>query len=206
MTSPLQIAPYSRTTLWDGGSMQLSPHGRASWIVTVSGEHMGSVSKRAAGWKRSPMFGDVGRWKEAMDRAIELLSAHLAEQPAGGARAGGGKCTCGHGAREHEGGQGACGHLRGSRFCPCQRFAPKGSSRSTSPRSGERYFIETIAPGFGGRSRSYFGTFADANRAAMAAIGPTVSTAVVVAVGPPVKRVAKYVRGPGGGPVAEAVG
>ena len=105
-----------------------------------------------------------------MDCAIRAaLSVHLAEQSAGDARAGGGKCKCGHGEREHEGGQGACRHLRRPRFCPCQRFVPR-SSTSSSPRSGEPYFIETIAPGFGGRSRSYFGTFADANRAAMMAI------------------------------------
>jgi hypothetical protein len=37
-----------------------------------------------------------------------------------------GACTCRHGARVHEGGKGACGHLSGSTFCPCQRFEGKG--------------------------------------------------------------------------------
>jgi hypothetical protein len=31
-------------------------------------------------------------------------------------------CGCGHASREHEHGTGACGHLKGSKFCPCSRF------------------------------------------------------------------------------------
>jgi hypothetical protein len=45
------------------------------------------------------------------------------------------RCTCGHWARQHEGGSGACGHLRGSTFCSCQRFTPLSGA---APRRGSR--------------------------------------------------------------------
>jgi hypothetical protein len=82
------------------------------------------------------------------------------------------KCTCGHSAREHEGGAGACGHLRGSTFCACQKFASAASgstmraagrnrssrSSSSTPRFRFTYddgrAVVGVVQGSGGRVRA----------------------------------------------------
>jgi hypothetical protein len=73
--SPLRPSPYSEKNLTDGNYLDLQPM-RGKWIVTQSGEYMGSVRKLKAGWELDA-YPRGGRNEASCRRAADLLQAHF---------------------------------------------------------------------------------------------------------------------------------